>query len=282
MARSVVAITGASSGIGEIFARKLAPEHNLILIARRRDRLESIAAELEKSYGCRSQVVEADLSSDEGLETAANVITGERDLVLLVNNAGFGSKGYFWEKAYDAEEKMYRVHVMATLRLTHAALQNMVGQDRGAIINVASVAAFVRNAGSVSYGATKTWMTVFTEGLYLELKSIGSNVTVQALCPGFTYSEFHDVMGVDRLRMAPRPFWMRAEDVVDASLAGLARRQLIVVPGWRYRVLTAFLSALPTSLRIRVEGLSSRARSKRLTPGGGRTELGPPQSGEGT
>jgi len=281
MARSVVAITGASSGIGEIFARKLAPEHNLILIARRRDRLEAIAAELEKSYGCQSQVVETDLSTDEGLETAANVITGERDLVLLVNNAGFGSKGYFWEKAYHAEEKMYRVHVMATLRLTHAALGNMVKQDRGAIINVASVAAFVRNAGSVSYGATKTWMAVFTEGLYLELKSIGSNVTVQALCPGFTYSEFHDVMGVDRLRMAPRPFWMRAEDVVDASLAGLARRQLIVVPGWRYRVLTAFLSALPTSLRLRVEGLSSRARSKRLTPGGGRTELGAPKSGEG-
>ena len=78
-------------------------------------------------------------------------------------------------------------------------------------------------SGAVSYSATKSWMTVFTEGLYLELKSVGSNVTVQALCPGFTYSEFHEVMGVDRLRMAPRSFWMRAEDVVDASLEGLAR-----------------------------------------------------------
>jgi uncharacterized protein len=280
MARSVVAITGASSGIGEVFARKLAPEHDLILIARRRDRMEALAAELATSFGCRSQVVEADLASDEGLEIAAKAITGEPDLVLLINNAGFGSKGRFWEKAYHAEETMYRVHVMATLRLTHAALQEMVRKDRGAIINVASVAAFIRNAGSVSYGATKTWMTVFTEGLYLELKSIGSKVVVQALCPGFTYSQFHDVMGVDRLRMAPRSFWMSAEDVVDASLAGLARRRLIVVPGWRYRLLTGLVSALPTSLRIRVESLSGRARSRQLTSSGGRTGIGPPKPGE--
>ncbi len=280
MGRSVVAITGASSGIGEVFARKLAPEHDLILIARRRDRLEALAAELNTSFGCQSQLVEADLASDEGLEIAAQAITGEPDLVLLVNNAGFGSKGRFWEKPYQAEETMYRVHVMATLRLTHAALQEMVQKDRGAIINVASVAAFIRNAGAVSYGATKTWMTAFTEGLYLELKSIGSNVAVQALCPGFTYSEFHDSMGVDRLRMAPRAFWMRAEDVVDASLAGLARGQLIVIPGWRYRLLTAFLSALPTRLRIRVETLTGRARSNQLTSSGGKTEIGPPKSGE--
>src|SRR5438270_1888210 len=170
---------------------------------------------------------------------------------------------------------MYRVHVTATLRLTHAALQNMVAKDRGAIINVASVAAFVRNAGSVSYGATKSWMTVFTEGLYLELKSVGSRVVVQALCPGFTYSEFHDVMGVDRLRMAPRSFWMRAEDVVDASLAGLARGQLFVIPGWRYRLLAAFLSKLPSRLRVAVESLSSRARTRQLASSEGRTEIGP-------
>lgn len=281
MARSVVAITGASSGIGEVFARKLAPEHDLILVARRRDRLEALAAELERSFGCRCQVVEADLASDEGLDTAAKAITGEPDLALLVNNAGFGSKGRFWEKAYGEEEKMYRVHVMATLRLTHAALQNMVRKDRGAIINVASVAAFIRNAGSVSYSATKSWMTIFTEGLYLELRSIDSQVMVQALCPGFTYSEFHDVMGVDRLRMAPGAFWMRAEDVVDASLAGLARRHLIVVPGWRYRLLTALFSALPTRLRIRVETMSGRARSRQLTSSRERTEIGPPKSCEG-
>jgi len=97
---------------------------------------------------------------------------------------------------------MHRLHVMATVRLTHAALRNMVARDLGGIINVASVSAFVRSPGSVSYGATKSWMTVFTEGLYLELKSVQSNIIVQALCPGFTYSEFHDTMAVDRSRLA--------------------------------------------------------------------------------
>ncbi|MFL6450168.1 MAG: SDR family NAD(P)-dependent oxidoreductase [Bryobacteraceae bacterium] len=278
MARSVVAITGASSGIGEVFARKLAPEHDLILIARRRERLETLASEFERSFGCKSQVLAADLSSDDGLESAAKVLVDEPRLVLLINNAGFGSKGRFWEKPYELEQKMHQVHITATLRLSHAALQQMVKNDRGAIINVASVAAFVRNAGSVSYGATKSWMTAFTEGLYVELKSVGSNVAVQALCPGFTYSEFHDVMGVDRPRMAPRQFWMRAEDVVDASLAGLARGQLFVIPGWRYRLLTAFISKLPSSLRVRVELLAGRSRSRQLAASGGRSEIGGPET----
>jgi short-subunit dehydrogenase len=280
MARSVVAITGASSGIGEVFARKLAPEHDLILIARRRDRLETLAEEFHRSFGCHSRVVAADLSSDQDLESVAQTLMEEPELVLLVNNAGFGSKGRFWEKTYQSEEQMYRVHVTANLRLTHAALQKMVARDRGAIINVSSVAAFVRSAGAVSYGATKSWMAVFTEGLYLELKSVGSNVVVQALCPGFTYSEFHDVMGVERPHMAPRAFWMRAEDVVDASLAGLSRRKLFVIPGWHYRLLTAFLSALPSWIRVRVEAATGRARSKQLASDGGRTEIGPPKGDE--
>lgn len=277
MAKSVVAITGASSGIGEVFARKLAPEHDLILIARRRDRMEALAAEFERSFGCRSKVIEADLASDEGLETAAKAVGDEQNLVLLINNAGFGTKGRFWEKPYSQEETMYRVHVQATLRLTYVALQGMVARDRGGVINVASVAAFVRNVGTVSYSATKSWMTVFTEGLFLELKSVGSNVSVQALCPGFTYSEFHDAMGVDRLRMAPRSFWMPAEDVVDASLKGLARGRLFVIPGWRYRLLTAFLSALPSAIRLQVESLSGRARIRQVASNQGRTEIGPPK-----
>lgn len=276
MARSVVAITGASSGIGEMFARRLAPEHDLLLIARRRDRLESLASELGRLYGREVKILAADLSSDLDLERAAQAIANEPDLVLLVNNAGFGNKGRFWEKPYEWEEKMHKVHITATLRLTHAALGNMVPKNRGGIINVASVAAFVRNVGAVSYGATKSWMTAFTEGIYVELDSIGSKVVVQALCPGFTYSEFHDTMGVDRERMAPQQFWLRAEDVVDSSLAGLARGQLFVIPGWRYRLLTTFLTKIPTGLRLRVERLTGRARSRDRVSAGGSTEIGPP------
>lgn len=264
MARTVVAITGASSGIGAEFARKLAPEHDLLLIARRREKLEELAAGLTQKYGCAVEILPVDLASEAGQAAAADRIRREDRLVLLVNNAGFGSKGRFWEAPLAGQETMHQLHVMATVRLTHAALNNMVPRDTGGIINVASVAAFVRSSGNVSYGATKSWMTVFTEGIYLELQGIGSRLVVQALCPGFTYSEFHDAMGVNRHRLAGKSFWMSAEYVVDQSLAGLHRRKLFVVPDWRYRLLTAFLSKIPAALRLKVEAAAGRSRTRSM------------------
>jgi uncharacterized protein len=258
--RTIVAITGASSGIGAVFARKLAAEHDLLLIARRKEKLEELAAELTAAYRTNIEVLPADLAEESDLERVASRIANEPRLALLINNAGFGAKGLFWEAELAPQEQMHRLHVMATVRLTHAALRNMVERNFGGIINVASVSAFVRNPGSVSYGATKSWMAVFTEGLYLELKSVRSNVIMQALCPGFTYSEFHNTMAVDRRRLAGPQFWMSAEAVVDASLNGLRRRKLFVIPGWRYRLLTIFLSKIPTAMRLRVEGAVGRAR----------------------
>jgi len=145
----------------------------------------------------------------------------------------------------------------------------MVPKDRGGIINVASVSAFVRTSGTVSYAATKSWMTAFTEGIYLELRALGSNVVVQALCPGFTHSEFHDAMQVNRDKLAGSGFWMTAEQVVDASLDGLRDRTLFVVPGWRYRLLTALLSKLPARLRLAVEAAAGKRREQILKLDGG-------------
>jgi len=267
LARTVVAITGASSGIGAAFAHKLAAEHDLLLIARRKDRLDSLAADLSQKFGANVQTIGADLSRDEETAAVAEHIAAESRLVLLVNNAGFGAKGRFWQAPLERQEAMHRLHVMATVRLTHAALRNLVPQDRGGIINVASVSAFVRNAGSVSYAATKSWMTAFTEGLYLELRGLPSNVTVQALCPGFTYSEFHDNLHVGRERLAGSKFWMSAEDVVNASIEGLRRRKLIVIPGWRYRVLVGLLTKLPTGARLAIESLTSSRRQEYVTAG---------------
>jgi len=256
----MVAITGASSGIGAVFARKLAPEHDLLLIARRKEKLDELAAELTAAYRTNIEILPADLADESDLERVASRIANAPRLALLINNAGFGAKGLFWEAELRPQEQMHRLHVMATVRLTHAALRNMVACDLGGIINVASVSAFVRSPGSVSYGATKSWMTVFTEGLYLELKSVRSNVIVQALCPGFTYSEFHDTMAVDRSRLAGPQFWLSAEMVVDASLDGLRRRKLFVIPGWRYRLITILLSKIPTAVRLQVEAAVGRAR----------------------
>jgi uncharacterized protein len=264
MSRTVVAITGASSGIGSVFAQKLASGHDLILVARRRDRLEDLAAQLSRVYGSQVEIMQADLTQDEDLFAVAERIANEPRLALLVNNAGFGTKGRFWESPLEPQEQMHRLHIIAPMRLSHAALRNMVPRDFGGIINVASVSAFVRTPAHASYSATKSWMTVFTESLYLELKSIRSNVAVQALCPGLTYSEFHDAMGVDRKSMASSAFWMTADQVVDASLDGLRRRKLFVIPGWRYRLFTAIFSKLPSALRVALESKMPETRTREI------------------
>jgi short-subunit dehydrogenase len=260
LARTLAVITGASSGIGATFARKLAPEHDLLLVARRKDRLAELAAALSAANKTKIEVFAADLSSLGEVAPLAERIASEPNLGLLVNNAGFGTLGRFWEAPLASQEQMHQLHVMATVRLTHAALGNMVARNSGAIINVASVAGFARSQGSVSYCATKSWMNIFSEGLHLELKGMGSKVTVQTLCPGFTYSEFHDAMAIERERLAAKAFWLSAEQVVDASLTGLRTRQLYVIPGWRYKVLTAVISKLPTKLRVAVESARGKAR----------------------
>jgi len=238
--RPLAVVTGASSGIGAVFARTLAARgHDLILVARRKDRLEQLAAELRTA----SEIVQADLGDANDLALVERRIA-ERPVDLLVNNAGFGSMGRFVEAPLDGQDAMHRVHVIATMRLSHAALPGMIARRQGGIINVSSVAAFTQNPGSVSYCATKAWINSFTEGLYLELKSIDSPVTVQALCPGYTYTEFHDVIGWKRSN-APKWSWMPAETVVEASLEGLARGRLFVVPGWGYRLLVFMTKVIP-------------------------------------
>jgi len=256
-------ITGASSGLGAVFARKLAAEHDLLLIARRKERLEALAAELSAQYGCGVDVLAADLTDEEDLAVVADRIAAEKNLALLVNNAGFGTRGLFWEQDLEAQKQMHRLHILATLGLSYAALGNMVEKNCGAIINVASVAAFVCSIGGTGYAATKAWMKTFTEGLYLELKSVQSAVKVQALCPGFTYTEFHDTAKVDRNSRAAPWLWLRAEYVVDESLKALHRGKLFVVPAWRYKAIVALLAKLPTPLRLKFEAAGAGKR-----PGG--------------
>jgi uncharacterized protein len=251
--RSLAVISGASSGLGAVFARKLAPQYDLLLVARNKERLEALARELAAQHGAAVQVLDADLSDFKQLSAVADRIAAEPNLGLLVNNAGFGYRSSFWEADLDALEKMHRLHVMALVRLSHAALRVLVPKNRGAIINLGSVSSFVQRPGSISYGATKSWVTAFSEGLYVDLKQAKSAVTVQALCPGFTYTEFHDVMGEDRARIAPAAFWMTADEVVDASLSALPAGTLIVVPGWRYKWLVAIARRLPFWLKLRME-----------------------------
>lgn len=251
-ARSLAVITGASAGIGAVFARKLAARgYDLLLIARREDRLRSLASELAESYRVAADFMTADLANDADLERVADRIQSAPRLGLLVNNAGFGTHGFFFETDVRSQAQMHRLHVLATMRLTHAALANLAPRNTGGVINVASVAGFAQSPGSVSYNATKAWMNSFTEGVAIELSIKAPNVTVQSLCPGFTLSEFHDVVKMDRSAI-PASLWMSADFVVEQSLRGFDRGDLFVVPGWRYKLMAAGIKLLPGALLRRM------------------------------
>ncbi|MFZ5929222.1 MAG: SDR family NAD(P)-dependent oxidoreductase [Acidobacteriota bacterium] len=253
-------VTGASSGLGETFARKLAARGcSLLLAARRIDRLEALKLELERKNKVEVECFPCDLAKPAEAEGLAARIEAGATPDLLVNNAGFGTLGFFHETDYARQVEMVNLHVLATMRLTRAVLPSMIRRGSGAIINVSSVAGFWRSGGNASYCATKGWMNDFTEGLRIELDLLGSPVTVQALCPGFTYTEFHDVLGIDRNKI-PKWLWLDAGRVVEASLRGLETRKLFVIPGWQYRIGAALGELLPLGLRLYFERKSPHKR----------------------
>jgi short-subunit dehydrogenase len=247
-------VTGASAGIGAEFAAQLKRRgYDLLLIARRSDRLQQVAGALGGA-----QILVADLALESDLERVAAELE-RMGPALLVNNAGFGTKGLFSDTPLARQMEMHRLHVLATVRLTRAVLPAMVRRKRGAIINVSSVASYARSAGSVSYCATKSWMSVFSEGLYLEMKRQAPEVRIQALCPGYTYSEFHDVMETDRGRI-PKWMWLRADRVVRESLDALASNRLYVIPGAAYACFAAVFPKLPVWMRLWLSSRSPQAK----------------------
>jgi short-subunit dehydrogenase len=174
------------------------------------------------------------------------------DLTLLVNNAGFGSRGRLAESDVERQEAMLRLHVVAPMRLTRAALPGLLARRAGGVINVSSVAGFVYSAGNVNYCATKAYLTTFSEGLAAELQ--GTGVRAQALCPGFTRTEFHARIP-GPVEQHPRFAWLSARSVVAYSLRCLDRGGPVVcVPGFRWRLVVAALRLMPRSLIGRVTG----------------------------
>jgi short-subunit dehydrogenase len=246
-------ITGASSGIGAAFARRLAADgYDLTLVARREERLAVLAGELGEHYGAVVQCLLADLSESAALEQVEQRVAALPELDLLINNAGFGTRGSFAESDVRRQSQMIQLHVVASTRLTHAALPGMVARRHGGIINVASLAAFIALPGDAVYNATKAYLVSFSRTLREELK--GTGVRVQALCPGFTRTELHSAQGLPESELArvPAMLWLRAEEVVGASLRSLGRNQAICVPGWKNRVILylARLGVVELALRI--------------------------------
>ncbi len=243
-------VTGASAGIGREFCRQLAARgHDLILAARDVERLAALAAELAERYGVTAAVHASDLTCDADVDQVVARIADTPALTLLVNNAGFGTLGSVAEAPPGQQESMLRLHVLTPMRLTRAALPGFLARRRGGIVNVSSIASFIYGAGSVNYCATKAYLTTFTEGLAAELA--GTGVQAQALCPGFTRTEFHQRLGLgpkaERATGVPPAFmWMTAESVVRASLRQLDRGgPTICVPGVGYKAMVGVLRLLP-------------------------------------
>jgi uncharacterized protein len=248
-------VTGASSGIGAAFAARLGRDsYDLILVARNRARLEEQARHLRADHGVDVEVLTADLTDPTELGVVEKVVE-DAQLDLLVNNAGFGTAGAFAELDAAKEEEEIRLNVLALVRLTRMALPAMLARNRGAIINVSSMAGLQAAPYNATYGATKAFVNSFTEALSEEVR--GTEVRVQALCPGFTRTEFQDRAGID-VSSIPSFAWMTAESVVDASLSALRRGDVVCIPGLGNRALATMTGAVPRSLARRVLGTAAR------------------------
>jgi len=253
--RGTALVTGASAGIGAAFAQRLAAQgYGLVVVARRGDRLEALAATLEASHGTRTEVLAADLCSAGDLRRVEERASGD-DITLLINNAGFGSFGPFSGLDADREEEEIALNVTALVRLTRAALPGMLARKHGGIINVSSVAAYQPGPFNATYAATKAFVSSFTEAVHEEVR--GSGVVVQVLCPGFTHTEFQGRAGVNTHGIPERAF-QTPEAVVAASLAALRRGRAVCIPGLHNKALALVSSKSPRTLVRRVAGVVGR------------------------
>ncbi|RAK57361.1 SDR family NAD(P)-dependent oxidoreductase [Phenylobacterium deserti] len=257
MERKLALITGASAGLGEAFARLLAGRgYDLALTARRTDRLEALAEALRLRSGVRTLTVGADLAEVDGpARILAHLEQQGRQVDLLVNNAGYGLPGAYADTAWPDQQAFLQVMVTAPCELAHRVLPGMVQRRFGRIINVASLAGLVPGApGHTLYAASKGFLVKFSQSLHLEAKGQGVHVT--ALCPGFTYTEFHDVNGT-RAQMSgatPSWMWMGADEVATRGYAAVEANRAVCVTGAPNRAIAAFAKLVPDAWALALMG----------------------------
>lgn len=251
-------VTGASSGIGEAIARELAILGvGLTLVARREAQLERLAARLLSKGAPSVDVVVADLTDDDDLRRVEALLADpDGEIDLLVNNAGFGTAGPFSDLPLDRELAEIDLNVVAVVRLTHAALGPMRARGRGSVMNVSSLASYQPAPQSATYAATKAFVTSFSESLHEELR--GTGVTVTAVLPGYTRTEFQQHIDDSHFARVPRPAWMSATTVAQSAVTDTAAGRALSVPGWGYKILTALITPLPRNARRWIVGRASR------------------------
>ncbi|WP_374469391.1 SDR family NAD(P)-dependent oxidoreductase [Phenylobacterium sp.] len=264
MERRLALVTGASAGIGAAFARILAGHgYDLALTARRADRLEKLADEIRLRSGVETLVVTADLAQAEGPGQILDHLAAHgRAVDFLVNNAGYGLPGVYAETSWSDQAAFLQVMLHAPCELAHKVLPGMVARRFGRIVNVASLAGLIPGAaGHTLYGATKSFLVKFSQSLHLESRDEG--VHVSALCPGFTYSEFHDVNGTrDRVRAStPAWAWMGADEVAAAGYEAVEANRAVCVPGAPNKAAAAFAKLIPDEWGLAIlAGQSQRFR----------------------
>jgi len=242
-------VTGPTSGIGGGFARELARQgHDLLLVSRNAERLERLARDLTDEFGVTCDIVRADLTDRADIDRVCE-IAAEQPVDVLVNNAGFGVKGGFTSTEALDEQQMLDVLVTAVMRVTHAVVPGMVDRGRGYLFNISSVAGWITGG---TYSAAKAWVTVFTEGLAVELS--GTGVRALAVAPGFTHTEFHQraEMNMDSVS---EWMWLDVDDVVRQALRDARAGRVISVAEPQYKALTALLRVLPRPLVRRATGV---------------------------
>lgn len=260
--KKTAVVTGASSGLGAIFAEQLAQRgFSLVLAGRDRTRLEAVKQRI--GTGTDVELVVGDLAANDGVEELIARLDG-RAIDVLVNNAGFGTYGPFAEIDAGRERELVAVNVDAPVRLTHAVLPGMLARGRGGILNVASTIAFQPGTYQATYGASKAFVLSLSQALWAETR--GSGVTVTALCPGPTQTGFVDALGSDVSHTEIYRHLAEPGPVVTAGLRGLDRGRAVVVPGWRYRVMATggrlapgWLSALMSGRMLRPAAAPAKA-----------------------
>jgi short-subunit dehydrogenase len=258
---SICLVTGASSGIGAEIARALARRgHGSVLVARRAERLEALAEELEREHGVRAETLSCDLShEEERAQLVARVDGLGLTVEVLVNNAGFGSGGLFYELDSERELEMVRLNVETVVALCARFVPEMVARGRGGVLNVASTAAFQPLPRQATYGATKAFVLSLTDALHADLE--GTGVVATVLCPGPVKTEFAESAGIDEAAEGlPDVFWTDPDFVAEQGVKGLERGRRVVVPGLLNRATAIGGQHAPRGLLLRLAG--------RLTPVG--------------
>lgn len=239
-------ITGATSGIGKSFAHQLASTHDeLWLCGRNQQALTSVAEQLERQYGVKTQLKIGDLSKATDIKQLANELKAT-SVTTLVNNAGYAEDGQFHQISMAKHTAIMRVHIDAPLAFSHAVLPKMVEHSTGTIINVASVASWIASPSSPLYAPTKTFLRSFSETLAASYQSKG--ISIQALCPGFTITNFHEKLGINTDKFYKSSGFMRswsADYVVKSSLADAEKGKIVCVPGYNYKLIVMALRHLP-------------------------------------